>query len=256
MGGTELVFAREDAAPKPPPAPALSVSREPTADPDSHTRDMPGVVGRELVLLRRLTAFSERLLGSSSRDELLESLMDEAIEVTRADKGFLILLENGELRVKVARNLIAGEHRGRDGAGVRLDRREGGAARRKPLILSDALDDPEFKASKSVVNLKLLSVMCVPLVRKGELFGVLYVGNDRLVNRFEPKSLDMLTIFAAQALAAHPERAAGERAEAGQHRAAQAAGRHRTTATSSARARACWTCTGASTRSPPRTSRC
>ena len=31
--------------------------------------------------------------------------MDEAIEVTRADKGFLILMESNELRVKVARNL-------------------------------------------------------------------------------------------------------------------------------------------------------
>ena len=49
------------------------------------------------------------------------------------------------------------------------------------------------------MNLKLLSVMCVPLMHSGELFGLVYVGNDRLVNRFEPKSLDMLTIFAAQA---------------------------------------------------------
>ncbi|QRK06828.1 sigma 54-interacting transcriptional regulator [Archangium violaceum] len=200
VGGTELVFAREDAAPaRPAPAPTPAVSITHDADPDSHTRDMPGVVGRELVLLRRLTAFSERLLGSSSRDELLESLLDEAIEVTRADKGFLILWENGELRVKVARNLS------RENIEDAMERVsdsiiEKVVRSRKPLILSDALDDPEFKSSKSVVSLKLLSVMCVPLMRDDELFGVLYVGNDRLVNRFEPKSLDMLTIFAAQAL--------------------------------------------------------
>jgi pSer/pThr/pTyr-binding forkhead associated (FHA) protein len=50
VGGTELVFAREDAAPRPPPAPVPSVSRdtEATTDPDSPTHDMPGVVGREL----------------------------------------------------------------------------------------------------------------------------------------------------------------------------------------------------------------
>jgi len=199
VGGTELVFAREDATPKPPPAPALSITHEATSDPDSHTRDMPGVVGRELVLLRRLTAFSERLLGTSSRDELLESLLDEAIEVTRADKGFLILRENGELNVKVARNL---SRENLEDATARVSDSiiEKVVRSRKPLILSDALDDPEFKSSKSVVNLRLLSVMCVPLVRNDELFGVLYVGNDRLVNRFEPKSLDMLTIFAAQAL--------------------------------------------------------
>ena len=41
--------------------------------------------------------------------------------------------------------------------------------------------------------------MCAPLMHKGQLFGLIYVGNDRLVNRFEPKSLDVLTVFAAQA---------------------------------------------------------
>ncbi|ATB34191.1 sigma 54-interacting transcriptional regulator [Melittangium boletus] len=203
VGATELVFTREDAAPSPTPAPvaALSITHEtePAADSDSTTRDMPGVVGRELHLLRRLTAFSERLLGSSGRDTLLEQLLDEAIEVTRADKGFLILREDGELRVKVARNL---SRENLEDAVERVSDSivEKVVRTRKPLILSDALDDPEFKASKSVVNLQMLSVMCVPLLRDGELFGVLYVGNDRLVNRFEPKSLDMLTIFAAQAL--------------------------------------------------------
>src|SRR3712207_7592850 len=62
-----------------------------------------------------------------------------------------------------------------------------------------SLDNPEFNRSESVVNLRLLSVMCAPLMHKGELFGLIYLGNDRLVNRFEQKSLDLLTIFAAQA---------------------------------------------------------
>src|SRR3712207_7776212 len=53
-----------------------------------------------------------------------------------------------------------------------------------------SLDNPEFNRSESVVNLRLLSVMCAPLMHKGELFGLIYLGNDRLVNRFEQKSLD------------------------------------------------------------------
>ena len=52
----------------------------------------------------------------------------------------------------------------------------------KPVIISDALDDEEFKNSLSVVNLKLSSVMCVPLLRARNLLGLIYVGNDRLVN--------------------------------------------------------------------------
>jgi transcriptional regulator with GAF, ATPase, and Fis domain len=173
-------------------------SRNTTADPDSQTGEMPGVVGREMLMLRRLTAFSEALLRSYDLDRVLESLMDEVIEVTRADKGFLILMENNELRVKVARNIS------RENIEDAIERVSDSIVAKvlktqKPLILRDALDDPEFKASESVVNLKLLSVMCVPLMHKSDLFGLIYVGNDRLVNRFEPKSLDMLTIFAAQA---------------------------------------------------------
>jgi transcriptional regulator with GAF, ATPase, and Fis domain len=198
VGGTELTFAREDAprAPPPPPAPPREASR--TSSPDSHTSELPGVPGRELVMLRRLTAFSERLLGLYDVERILEGLMDEAIEVTRADKGFLILMENGDPRVKVARNVA------RENIEDAVEKLSDSIISKvvkdqKPLIVADAVDAPEFKASESVVNLRVHSVMCVPLMHKGDLFGVIYVGNDRLVNRFEPKSADMLTIFAAQA---------------------------------------------------------
>ena len=158
----------------------------------------PSDMERELAAFRRLTTFSERLLQSYELDRVLDELMDEAIELTRADKGFLILLESNELRIKVARN-IARENiedaveRVSDSIVAKVVKSQ------KAMILRDALEDPEFKASESVVNLKLLSVMCVPLMHKGDLFGLIYVGNDRLVNRFEPRSLDLLTVFASQA---------------------------------------------------------
>jgi transcriptional regulator with GAF, ATPase, and Fis domain len=153
---------------------------------------------RELDALRRLTQFSERLFATYDLDPLLESLMDEVIELSRADKGFLILMENDEPRVKVARNFSRENiedamERVSDSIVAKVVRSQ------KPLIISDALDDPEFRASESVVNLKLLSVMCVPLMHGGTLFGLIYVGNDKLANRFGPHSLDSLTVFASQA---------------------------------------------------------
>jgi transcriptional regulator with GAF, ATPase, and Fis domain len=181
IGDCELLFDQSlEEAPVPPDRPAA---------PDSVA---------ELKVLRQLTSFSEKLLGSYDIDRLLENLMDEVIEVTHADKGFLILMENNELQIKVARN-IARENienaveRVSDSIIAKVIKTRG------PLIISDALDDPEFKSSESVVNLKLLSIMCVPLMNRGEVFGLIYVGNDRLVNRFEAQMLDLLTIFAAQA---------------------------------------------------------
>jgi transcriptional regulator with GAF, ATPase, and Fis domain len=196
IGDTELSFAL-GADPAAPPAITPTRAREAT-NPDSHTTELPGVPGRELAMLERLTAFSEKVFGVWNVQTLLETLMDEAIDLTRANKGFLILVENNDPRIKVARNVsretIEDAHERVSDSIVQEVVRTGSA-----LIVADALADPKFKASESVVNLKLLSVMCAPLKHKGDLFGLLYVGNDRLVNRFEPKSLDLLNIFAAQA---------------------------------------------------------
>ncbi|MBI3181934.1 MAG: sigma 54-interacting transcriptional regulator [Myxococcales bacterium] len=197
VGECELCFGAA-AAPMAEPALSPTKAKSDSLNPDAHTSEVPGVPGRELAALRRLTAFSAKLMGSYDLDKILESLMDEAIEVTRADKGFLILMENNELRVKTARNISKENiedavERVSDSIVAKVVKSQ------KPLIIADALDDPELGASESVVNLKLLSVMCAPLMHKGELFGLIYVGNDRLVNRFEQKSLDTLTIFAAHA---------------------------------------------------------
>src|SRR5262245_25905009 len=59
----------------------------------------------ELSGLRKLYEFSQRLMELKSVSALLEALMDAVVEVTSADKGFLILIEAGDARVAVARNL-------------------------------------------------------------------------------------------------------------------------------------------------------
>ena len=63
----------------------------------------------------------------------------------------------------------------------------------------DALADAEFKNSLSVVNLRLTSVMCVPLLERGNVLGVIYVGNDNVALLFDESHLEVLTIFASQA---------------------------------------------------------
>jgi transcriptional regulator with GAF, ATPase, and Fis domain len=110
----------------------------------------------------------------------------------------LILFEGAEPKVKAARNLkrenIA------DAVSQLSDSILDKVVRsRKPLIVSDALHDKEFSASSSVVGLNLCSVMCVPLLSQGNLIGVIYVGNDNIVNLFTQEHLETLIIFAAQA---------------------------------------------------------
>jgi transcriptional regulator with GAF, ATPase, and Fis domain len=153
---------------------------------------------RELEAYRRLLSFSRALGGKKDVQGLLEVLLDEIVALTRAAKGFLVLVEEGTLHVKVARNL----------RGETLDEAVEALSdtilakvmrTHQPLVVSDALNDTEFNSSLSVVNLKLTSVMCAPLLHQGELFGAIYVGNNSVVNLFDETSLELLTIFCGQA---------------------------------------------------------
>jgi transcriptional regulator with GAF, ATPase, and Fis domain len=165
---------------------------------DEPAEEISDVEAVQLEAYGKMVAFSRKLVGKDSLDDLLTALLDAVIELTRADKGMLILLEGGSLQVKAARNLkkenIADAvEKVSDSIVARV------VQSKEPLIVSDALNDEEFKTSASVINLKLCSVMAAPLMEKGDLFGILYVGNDNVVNLFEEGSLEVLTVFAGQA---------------------------------------------------------
>ncbi len=174
---------------------AFSIFDIPMHDSNEDAASAPA---NDLNGLRKLFDFSQSLMMTGSVEGLLERLLDSVIEVTHADKGFLILLRDGEPRVTVARNLSQGNLP--DGVKHLSDSiLQRVIETRRPLIVSDALHDTVWKTSESVMNLQLVSVMCAPLVAQGDLLGVLYVGNDRVVNLFEETSLDVFTVFAGQA---------------------------------------------------------
>ena len=147
---------------------------------------------------REIVGFSEKLLKSADLEQLLSTLMDTVIGLTRADRGFLVLFEDGVPQVKVARNVqkenIEGAVNQLSDSIISKVVRE-----QQPVIVADALSDTEFKSSVSVINLKLLSVMCVPLSEGGELLGIIYLGSNRVVNLFEASMLEAVTVFASQA---------------------------------------------------------
>jgi transcriptional regulator with GAF, ATPase, and Fis domain len=174
VGGTELTF-QESAEETAVEAPA----------------DAPGI-------LRRLIDFSATLLGSKDADALLEILLDEAVSLTGADRGMVLVLNQGELSVRAARNVsketLSDARRQLSDTILKKVLRTC-----EPLLVQNALSDPEFSSSASVVDLQLSSVLCVPLGDTPPPSGLLYLGTDRYRGGFDAQALDLLTIFAAQA---------------------------------------------------------
>ena len=181
LGDTELTLLLEDATPP-------GAARAPLHD---------GTV-EQVNAYRKVYEFSERLLGNYDLDSLLSDLLDTVINVTGADTGFLIICDEDQLRVPAART--AGRQDIEYPEAMLSDSIVQRTVReRRPIIISDALADEQWNASLSVIQLKLCSVMCVPLLDRGTLLGVLYVGNDNVVDMFAGADLEVLTIFAAQA---------------------------------------------------------
>jgi len=178
IGSCELRFALMDELP-----PVEEEAAQTVADLDAYGK---------------LYDFSEKLMQKRDLGELLDTLMDLVIEITNADKGFLVLMEGDDLDVKIARNLrkenIADAvNQLSDSIVAKV------VATRRPVIISDAMRDTEFAAAKSVMALKLSSVICVPLLDRGQLIGLIYVGNDSIVNLFQEATMRVLTVFSAQA---------------------------------------------------------
>ena len=154
--------------------------------------------------LSRLHDFSKALMGRSDINDLLPALLDSVVALTQADKGFLLMFEEGKPVVRASRNLGPDDasHLDVDGDPARLvsdSILKQVVERREPVLVADALHDSAFSTAQSVIDLKLCSVMVVPLLEEGNLLGVLYLGNDRVANLFDENHLRILTVFAAQA---------------------------------------------------------
>lgn len=148
-------------------------------------------------LLTALSKFSEALAQTYDVDRLLETMVDTIIDVTHAARGVVMLLIDGVPQVRVAR--AAGAKASSGNLAISDSIVERVLQTRQSIIVSDALSDREFKAAQSVMDFKICSVLCAPLATRGDLLGVIYLGNDNVVNLFSEEAREVATVFAAQA---------------------------------------------------------
>ena len=146
--------------------------------------------------LSELVAFSERLMREEEPQKLFKRLLQAVVDLSRAEKGFVIVLRDGQRELAASHN-VGNEtldiSRVSDSI-IDLVLRD-----RRPIIVSDAMSDRKFGRSRSVVDLKLSSVMCVPLLYRNDMLGVLYLGNDAITGLFTQQDLDLVQIWASHA---------------------------------------------------------
>jgi transcriptional regulator with GAF, ATPase, and Fis domain len=154
----------------------------------------------EVRSLRRFVQVSRRLNSATTRDEVVESAMDAAIELTGAERGFLILVEGVErrgrrrLRVAVARN-VDREKVGK--AHLKFSRgiSEQVIQTAEPVLTVDAALDPRFSTQRSVHAMRLKSVACVPIDSPEGVLGAIYLDNRFQSGGFDERDVNLLLAF-------------------------------------------------------------
>ncbi len=156
--------------------------------------------GDELSELRRLLQLNKTLNSELNLRRLLEKVMDTVIEVSGAERGFLILKDAGEgeeFKVKVSRNIdresIKDAREKISGTIVREVLEHG-----RSVLLTDAAHDSRYSGRESILSMKLRSVLVVPLRHREHVLGAIYLDNRFASSRFDERTRDQLELVADQ----------------------------------------------------------
>ncbi len=142
----------------------------------------PGV-GGNLAKLRAILDLARTLQSSFSIDDVLTSVVDTALAITGAERGFLLLRTDHGLETRVARHR-GGQHL--QESDLRVPREVISRAlqnRRELLYMNfDPISAEATRPQNSIADLELRSAICVPLVRirtaHGETTKILLTGTE------------------------------------------------------------------------------
>lgn len=152
--------------------------------------------------LRRLTTSLDVRRGLNPRaglGELLPRVVTSMLELTNAERGFLLLASpEGKLEVVArsglsAEDLQAAEFSGSLGAVQRT------LATGSPMVSTDASSDAELGERASVIATGIRALLCVPVHALDRLIGVMYADSRKPGAAFTELDLELLQALAAQA---------------------------------------------------------
>ncbi|MHC4600695.1 MAG: sigma 54-interacting transcriptional regulator [Planctomycetota bacterium] len=131
-------------------------------------------------------------------DRLLALIMDHAVEIAGAERGFMMLLEGKGLKFRIARNIDQEKIR-KPEFKISHSIAEESFRTGKAILTANAKEDPRFAGAGSVHDLKLTSVLCLPLRIRERVTGVIYLDNRFRAGRFTQDVLRLLEMFGDQA---------------------------------------------------------
>lgn len=130
--------------------------------------------GRELALRRPLP-------------EMFAAILDLSMEAVGAERGVLLMLEDGDLAVQASRG---------DGFQISSTVRDTVLRERTSLLVLDTAQDLSLKHQQSIIFQAVRTLMAVPLQTDNDVIGLLYLDSRSHLRRWTADDLSLLTVMA------------------------------------------------------------
>jgi len=157
----------------------------------------PDELARRLAVMRDVGA----AVGSTlDLDELLGELLRSIMRVVPGERAFLLLRdeETGELSARAVWPVADASKE----MAISRSIIERAMDKHATLLLSDAMADERFGDMESVRDLQIRSAICAPLLRAGDVLGVIFLDTTSATHVFDRGDAEMVSSIASQAAVA------------------------------------------------------
>ncbi|GAB1422207.1 hypothetical protein MASR2M15_24230 [Anaerolineales bacterium] len=141
--------------------------------------------------LMALFRVSEMINSTLNFDEALNNVMDAVMQVTNAQRGFLMIHNEDEntLEVLVAAG-IDGDTIEEEGYSTTIVNEV--VTTKRSLLTNNAQYDARFQSGQSIIMRGLRAILCAPMLVHSRLIGVVYVDTAMKSSIFRPDDLTLL----------------------------------------------------------------
>jgi transcriptional regulator with GAF, ATPase, and Fis domain/Tfp pilus assembly protein PilF len=142
------------------------------------------------------------------KEDFFEHILDAVIDLIKAERGLLFLVQRGKLVPAAARNVdhtTLADATAISSSVLRKVKRQG-----ETVFSADALTDPRFTSANSVMLNKIRSLLCVPLSVDNRVIGTIYVDSRVTAHLFLEEDMSLL-VSVANLLAATIDKSAAFR---------------------------------------------
>ena len=175
---------------------SIDLFRELDEEGKGGAKDRPMTAKNNMELIYRV---SNVLMQSLSMKEVMERILRHILDLLqRIDRGVIILVdqETGE-----PSEVISISQSGRDDRKIAYSRTivERVIKEREPVSMLNTSDEKEINLSESIRVNGIRSIMCVPLISRSKVMGVIYMDSVNKPNGFRKDDLVLLTALSSPA---------------------------------------------------------